>query len=447
MSHYSPWPIGIRGGALGINYDGNVYLLADGRLILQSGGGLTLSSTSDIVMSGGNIQMATGGDLNMTGGDINLTGGDLEIVGTGHVNIQNGSNWIWLDPTGIDIQGVSIDMDSASEMNLGGGSINLTGGDVTLNGDSMLLAYPSFFYRNALINGNFDVWQRGTDFNRAVNATFCADRWKVNNAADDHHRIYRSTLVPDANSVYSIAIQKQVDTSAGYCYITQKVENFELLKGRKVQLSLQYRNDATTSAKWGIWDGKTWTGWTTGSVVGAWTKATMEKTIASDATEVSICLVGYIAGSSIGAIVRFSQVQLNVGSTPLTYMPQLPSDEYIRCLRYFYCLNPTQDTATFHQYAFGQVGNPGGLTNYGLVRFHHPAPMRISPVITLKGTVSMYDIPAGNGNTIVAVDGYWGTPMVSTANLRIGSNLLASNTMCEVTQGVTYGDLWFDAEL
>jgi hypothetical protein len=132
MSHYTPWPIGIRGGALGINYDGNVYLLADGRLILQSGGGLTLSSTSDIVMSGGNIQMATGGDLNMTGGDINLTGGDLEIVGTGHVNIQNGSNWIWLDPTGIDIQGVNVDIDATSNLSLAGGRLNIDSSQIYL---------------------------------------------------------------------------------------------------------------------------------------------------------------------------------------------------------------------------------------------------------------------------------------------------------------------------
>jgi hypothetical protein len=68
MVHYSPWPVNIKGGFLGIDYNGDVYMLADGRLIMQSGGGLTFSSTSDIIMNGGSITM-TGGAINLDSGD------------------------------------------------------------------------------------------------------------------------------------------------------------------------------------------------------------------------------------------------------------------------------------------------------------------------------------------------------------------------------------------
>lgn len=36
------------------------------------------------------------------------------------------------------------------------------------------------FFRNKLINGNFDIWQRATSFSTPSNAAYTADRWKVN---------------------------------------------------------------------------------------------------------------------------------------------------------------------------------------------------------------------------------------------------------------------------
>lgn len=37
-------------------------------------------------------------------------------------------------------------------------------------------------YRNAIINGNFDIWQRGTEFEGA-NGVYTADRFEISSAA------------------------------------------------------------------------------------------------------------------------------------------------------------------------------------------------------------------------------------------------------------------------
>ena len=51
------------------------------------------------------------------------------------------------------------------------------------------------FNRNVIINGDFDIWQRGTSFT-APNDVYTADRWNYNNAGTGVVDVLRSTDVP-----------------------------------------------------------------------------------------------------------------------------------------------------------------------------------------------------------------------------------------------------------
>lgn len=55
-----------------------------------------------------------------------------------------------------------------------------------------------------MINGNFDIWQRGTSFAAVANDTYTADRWKYIKNGAMTHSVGRSATVP-ASSDYSSA--------------------------------------------------------------------------------------------------------------------------------------------------------------------------------------------------------------------------------------------------
>lgn len=53
-----------------------------------------------------------------------------------------------------------------------------------------------FSNRNAIINGDFNIWQRGSSFSNIADAAFFADRWKYLKGSTAAHTVSRSTDVP-----------------------------------------------------------------------------------------------------------------------------------------------------------------------------------------------------------------------------------------------------------
>lgn len=102
--------------------------------------------------------------------------------------------------------------------------------------------------RNAVINGSFDLWQRGTSFAAIANAAYSADRWKYGKSGAMVHTVSRSTDVPTATEAsvkanYSVLIDcTTIDGSiaAGdFCTIRQEIEGYNVrqLVGRTFTLS------------------------------------------------------------------------------------------------------------------------------------------------------------------------------------------------------------------
>jgi hypothetical protein len=64
---------------------------------------------------------------------------------------------------------------------------------------------------NIIINGDFDIWQRGTSFAAAASGTFAADRWSYGKVGAAVHTVSRSTDIPtetqsDHTSNYSLLV-------------------------------------------------------------------------------------------------------------------------------------------------------------------------------------------------------------------------------------------------
>jgi hypothetical protein len=97
-----------------------------------------------------------------------------------------------------------------------------------------------FMFRNRLINGNFQFWQRGTT--TATTATYLADRWIAQNISTQ----LQSTDVPLAAFPFSVEFG---GTTATFPYIAQRLEPIEAanLIGTELTISFWAKNTSGNS--------------------------------------------------------------------------------------------------------------------------------------------------------------------------------------------------------
>ena len=87
---------------------------------------------------------------------------------------------------------------------------------------------------NDIINGNMDIWQRGTSFTGIATNTYCADRFLNSFVGTMVYDITRSTDVPNKNYNYSLKLDVTTADAAiaagDLTRITTKVEGFNYKK-------------------------------------------------------------------------------------------------------------------------------------------------------------------------------------------------------------------------
>ena len=100
-----------------------------------------------------------------------------------------------------------------------------------------LYATPGVYRKNAVINGDMMVWQRGTTFTASADGAFHADRWSHIAATDAVVTVSKSTNVPtDAQGIGRFAASLQVDVTtadtsigSGQAHaIRYKVEGYDI---------------------------------------------------------------------------------------------------------------------------------------------------------------------------------------------------------------------------
>jgi hypothetical protein len=88
-----------------------------------------------------------------------------------------------------------------------------------------------FMFRNRLINGNFQFWQRG--ITTATTATYLADRWIAQNISTH----LQSTVVPNASFPFSVEFG---NTTATFPYIAQRLEPQEAASLVSSELTISF---------------------------------------------------------------------------------------------------------------------------------------------------------------------------------------------------------------
>jgi hypothetical protein len=103
-------------------------------------------------------------------------------------------------------------------------------------------------FRNAIINGGFDIWQRGTTFNPVASMDFSTDRWRaIVTKTNGVLRIDQSVDIPNLNFTYSLKFQNitsQATAVTEYC-IRQYIEfiNVKNLINSPITISFWYKSN------------------------------------------------------------------------------------------------------------------------------------------------------------------------------------------------------------
>lgn len=321
--------------------------------------------------------------------------------------------------------------------------------------------------KNVIINGNFDIWQRGTTSAAIGYGNLLADRWKVlNNGTGQNTTYSRDTSVPNAGSLYSAKVQQLTSAATGvseYC-LTQIFEtsNVYQLCGKTITMSFWYRASTTGSHYARIYCLQTGgTDVTTAFTVNAantWEYKTISFSSFAAVTAIATADNANGGGVQVGPIVfgsgvnrtvainenfQITQVQIEAGSvaTPFSRAAGTIAGELAACQRYYLKYGGNGAYETF----------PGVLISYSTTQGEGPialkSTMRAIPTITF-GTLKISDVATYNiavTNLIISTN----TSGVDAAYLvfTVASGVTSGKTNLLRTDASTAGYLTFSAEL
>lgn len=104
-------------------------------------------------------------------------------------------------------------------------------------------------FRNKIINGNFDVWQRGTSLASGTGERYLADRFANYSAGSTYTASQQSfalgqTNVPGEPVYFHRTVVTSVAGTNNHCILEQKIESVRTLAGRTATLSFYAKADA-----------------------------------------------------------------------------------------------------------------------------------------------------------------------------------------------------------
>lgn len=305
---------------------------------------------------------------------------------------------------------------------------------------------------NYVINGGFDIWQRGTSGTpSSASNTFVADRWQT-------YRLgYAAGLTASRQPAgldgfqYALRLQRTAgNTATDAVFLNQSLETLESVKlaGKTITFSFYARVGSTFSAPSSTitarihtgtgTDENVRTGFTGGAVIKtenkivstSWQRFSITATLGSSITEVAVAFL-YEPSGTAGAndYLEITGVQLEEGAAATDFRRNAPSiqAELAACQRYAFFGGAS---------AFGRWGS--NTTAELFLVF--PVPMRTAPSVT---QINSYNVSA---------IGVTGTQVTSTtlASSTINSaqfNIVAIAGSSGAVAGTTSNGLIFSAEL
>ena len=280
---------------------------------------------------------------------------------------------------------------------------------------------PVSGFKNKIINGNFDFWQRGTSFSGTGNQ-YTADRWYFTKSGagtgftvSQQSFTLGQTDVPN-NPTYFCRLNITSTTNLTNISLSQYIEGVRTLAGQQVTVSFWAKASATTTLP-NIWLQQDFgTGGSPSAVVitqlatnqsisTTWTRYSYTTTLPSISgktlgTNGNDLLRLYIDFTMAVVTVDIAQVQVEQGPVATSFEQRPQQTELALCQRYFYSyIIGTNQTGTFPN-LYTSYASAGG----SVVLVQETAvTMRTSPNHTKVGTWNVSNCAqptiAGGSNT------------------------------------------------
>jgi hypothetical protein len=310
------------------------------------------------------------------------------------------------------------------------------------------------YYRspNFLINGGFDIWQRGTS--STTSSSMVADRW-LHSWSAGTATVSRSTDVPVTTLQYSLSF---ASTSGTNPQIQNRIEAADAtaLVGQTVTYSIWAKSTVGTaglswSTRYPTTTADAWVSPTAGEsgvfaasmTVGTWTRYSVTFTVPAVAVRGYSFLV-FRNATTTSTTTLYAGAQLEVGTAVTSFRRNAPSiqAELAACQRYYYRLGAYGNSRSF---ITGQVF---GTTLIGFF-FLYQVPMRAEPVADFSAGSTFSSTTAGGGGTSAGNTISISSASVSGVQVNLGfsagQSITAGNVAVLVFASTAF--LGFNAEL
>jgi hypothetical protein len=320
--------------------------------------------------------------------------------------------------------------------------------------------------RNFVINGGFDIWQRGTSFVGANSNTYTADRWNMFfNPTPTAYTISRQTSGL-TGFPYALRVQRNngaTDTTGGAIGTSIEIANATLLAGQTVNVSFYARKGALFSQPSSliVASFKTGTGSTdqngiyntyTGQVgvfsenatlTTSWQRFTYTATLNSDVTQAALQFNAGADGTA-GATdyYELAGVQISVGSvaTQFSRAGGTIQGELAACQRYYF-----RRTAEGTNSVLSEFGGALSTTSCRIT-VTPPVQMRVIPTATDYTALTLYDAALASASaTGVTINS--GLSNKSLIYIAVDSSSLTQYRDYQIISSSSSGFLAFSAEL
>jgi len=240
--------------------------------------------------------------------------------------------------------------------------------------------------KNLIINGGFDVWQRGTTFTNVSNDTYASDRWVCLDGIGDVTTTWTKKTPSDPYTYV-----ERTSGSATAWGLHQFIEMTEAYypSGTKFTISADVKHVSGTDDYYfwfhyrpdSTWGNSTWNLSSTAESVGtSGTRITATFTTTSDVTAGDICLKILPSSTSNGQKYGVKNIQVELGSVATDFEHRSYGEELALCQRYY------------QQHFIGIRGAKGNGSNMVGITIDGTVNLRVAPTAVAIGsqTLSVY---------------------------------------------------------